>query len=145
MNITLRQATSADSQFCYCTKKSAHGENIVRTYGPWDEAFQRQFHEKQWKPEGVQILVVGRTDVGWIWSCHHADQIRIHGIYILPAHQRKGIGTFLVNRLREESVKTDKPVRLWVMKRNTAVEFYKKLGFAVIGQNKTHWAMEYRA
>jgi hypothetical protein len=46
--ISLRPATPADSDFAYQVKKVALGGYVTKTYGRWDEVFQRQFHDRQW-------------------------------------------------------------------------------------------------
>ena len=145
LSISLRQATSADSDFAYHVKKIALGEYVKRTYGKWDEAFQRRFHARQWEPAGTQIIAADGTDVGWIWFTHHADHISVDGIYILPQHQGRGIGTYLLTRLGSDATRVGKVVRLWVMKVNPAVEFYKQRGFSIISETETHWHMEAQA
>ena len=145
LNLSLRQATPADSEFCYEVKKAAHRENIVRIYGPWDEDFQRHFHERQWHPEGVCIIVSAGADAGRVWLKRLPAEMSVNGLYILPEHQRKGIGRELLTQVQRECAETGNTIRLRVMKVNTATEFYTKLGFVVVGQNKTHWKMEWRA
>src|SRR5919204_6392253 len=80
LSIALRQATLTDSDFAYQVKKTALGEYVKKTYGEWDEAFQRRFHDRQWEPAGTQIVVVNGIAVGWIWCTHHIDHISIDGI-----------------------------------------------------------------
>jgi ribosomal protein S18 acetylase RimI-like enzyme len=145
LSIVLRQATPADSDFAYHVKKVALGEYVKKTYGRWDEAFQRSFHERQWEPAGTQMIVVNGTDVGWVWCTHHADHLSVDGIYILPQYQGRGIGTYLLTRLRNDALRAEKAVRLWVMKVNPAVEFYKHRGFSVMGETETHWHLEAQA
>jgi len=140
--ISLRQATHADSAFAYQVKKVALGEYIQQTYGRWDEAFQREFHDRQWDPAGTQIIVVNGVDAGWVWVTQHADYLRVDGIYLVPQYQGCGIGTDLLTRLKDEAFRAGKSVRLWVMKVNPAVAFYKQVGFSVIGETQTHWHME---
>ena len=142
LSISLRQATLTDSDFAYQVKKTALGEYVKKTYGEWDEAFQRRFHDRQWEPAGTQIVVVNGIDVGWVGCTQQADHIYIDGIYILPQHQGRGIGTYLLTRLRDEAYSVGKSVRLWVMKINPAFEFYKRAGFSVIGEKETHRHME---
>lgn len=143
--IALRQATPADSDFAYQVKKVALGEYVQKTYGEWDEAFQRQFHDRQWQPAGTQVVVANGVDVGWIWCTVHSDHISVDGIYLLPQHQGRGIGTSLLTRLKDKAFRAGKSMRLWVMKVNPAFELYKRVGFSVIGEIETHWHMEAQA
>jgi GNAT superfamily N-acetyltransferase len=143
--ISLRPATPADSDFAYQVKKVALGDYVKKTYGRWDEVFQRQFHDRQWQPAGTQIVVASGTDAGGVWCTAHSDHISVDGIYLLPQHQGRGIGTYLLSRLRDEAFRVGKSVRLWVMKVNPAFKFYKQVGFSVIGETETHWHMEAKA
>ena len=143
--VSLRDATVADSDFCYRTKKAAHRVNIEATYGPWDENFQRQFHDDQWQPTGVEIVCVDAAPVGWLCWAEHADRVEVDGIYIGPEHQRRGIGSRVMDHMKSMATASAKPIRLWVMKKNSAVRFYTKQGFVRIGEKPTHWHMEWNA
>ncbi len=46
--VSLRQAAPVDRDFAYEVKKVALGEYVKKTYGRWDEAFQRRYHDRQW-------------------------------------------------------------------------------------------------
>lgn len=140
-DVRLRDASEADSQFCYRVKVAAHKGNIVATYGPWDEAEQRAYHEKQWSPSGVRIISADGCDVGWVWCADAGACVEVNGFYVLPSHQRRGIGTQVVQRVLEEAESAGKAVLLQVMKQNSALAFYRKLGFAVVGSTDTHFEM----
>jgi ribosomal protein S18 acetylase RimI-like enzyme len=143
--VAVRDATEADSAFCYETKKLAHRENVIATYGQWDEKFQVDYHDNQWRPDGVRIASLGDVQVGWFAFVEHSDHIAIDGVYVLPSQQRKGIGSQMVGCIQEVGLRTGKPVALFVMKTNTAVRFYEKLGYVVKGETETHWEMVQRA
>jgi GNAT superfamily N-acetyltransferase len=137
--VRLREATESDSGFCYRAKVAAHKDNIVATYGPWDEAEQRAYHEKQWSPCGVRIISADGCDAGWVWCADARECVEVNGFYILPSHQRKGIGTLVMRQVLAEAGAAGKAVRLAVMKANSALAFYRKLGFAVVGETETHF------
>jgi GNAT superfamily N-acetyltransferase len=140
-DVRLRDATEADSEFCYRVKVAAHKDNIVATYGPWDEAQQRAYHEEQWSPCGVSIISADGCDVGWVWREDSGPCVEVNGFYILPSHQRKGIGTSVMRQLLAEAHAAGKAVRLTVMKQNSAIAFYRKLGFVAVGSTNTHFEM----
>lgn len=62
-------------------------------------------------------------------------------IYITPDHQSKGLGRFLVEQ-GVDYLKKNHPghlqITLFVNRENRAVEFYKHIGFEVIGQRDQH-------
>ena len=143
--ITVRDATQADSKFCYEAKKAAHKTNVIATYGEWDEAFQVQYHDNQWSPAGIRIVSLGGEQVGWFAVTEHEDHIAIDGIYVVPAYQRKGVGSQMMRHIQEVGQHVGKPVTLFVMKANTALGFYEGLGYVKNGETKTHWTMEQTA
>jgi len=139
-NVQLRQATPADSDFAYQVKKAALGEYVAKTWG-WDEEFQLEYHRKDFDPSVIQIMTVDDSDVGWVVFTRSDDEIQVNEIYILPEHQRQGIGSHLINQLLEEAQEKGVPVTLGVLKVNPARRFYEKLGFSVIGETDTHYRM----
>ncbi|GAB2561686.1 GNAT family N-acetyltransferase [Spirosoma areae] len=58
---------------------------------------------------------------------------KIHKIYLLPASQGKGVGRLLIEKVADRAMnhKNDK-LSLNVNKHNKAVQFYERLGFAVV-------------
>ena len=72
------------------------------------------------------------------------NEIILVDIQILPEFQNKGIGASLLKSLVEEASKEKKNILLSVLKVNKrAQNFYKKFGFEIINDNKTHFFMRY--
>jgi len=62
----------------------------------------------------------------------NADAQELRGLYILPAHVKKGVGTRIVVRL--EDAARDKGIRrLFLNATQNAVAFYEKMGFMKTG------------
>ena len=67
---------------------------------------------------------------GYYRTCFENGKTELDDLYILPKHQRKGIGTAVIEKCCAES---ELPVFLYVFIRNTeAVKLYKRLGFEVV-------------
>jgi len=61
----------------------------------------------------------------------------IYAFYILEKHQHKGFGKKLLNKFfKDLKEKNQKSVYVWVLKDNSAVEFYKKMGAVEIKEEK---------
>lgn len=57
---------------------------------------------------------------------------RLHKIYVLPRQHAQGAGSFMLNYISKESIKTGgKQLELNVNKYNIAKQFYEKKGFTV--------------
>ena len=142
MEMNLRPATAADSEFAYQTKKAA-----FRTYAEmvcgWDEAEQRKIHERRFSEQDFRIVQVGGIDVGILALAREADCVKINQLFILPKYQGKGIGGHCMEELIADARRDRLPVRLKVLRVNTrAACFYRRLGFAEVGESPTHLMME---
>lgn len=79
---------------------------------------------------GVAALKVKRNEVG-----------RILWVYVLPEHQRKGVGTSLVNHVENKAVRM-KLKKLRVLTNENAYwarKFYKKAGYKMVGEIPRPW------
>jgi len=131
-----------ESEFVFQVKKAALGKYIERTWG-WDEAFQRDFHVREYDPTRTEIISWQGTDVGWLEVNSASDNIRLTGIYILPEYQSRGIGSAMIREVMREAAATQLPVTLEVLKVNPRAQtLYEKLGFVVTGETETHRLME---
>lgn len=87
------------------------------------------------------IVSADGEDVGWFAYTEQVDHIAVDALYVVPGHQRHGIGSQVMDHIRAVAGVVGKPVRLWVMKKNPAVQFYTRQGFAKVGEKATHWQM----
>ncbi|MBL1410301.1 GNAT family N-acetyltransferase [Sphingobacterium faecale] len=60
---------------------------------------------------------------------------KIHKIYLLPKTQGRGLGKKLFNQVKQIALQHDNhTLSLNVNRDNTAVHFYKKIGFEIVGE-----------
>ena len=79
--------------------------------------------------------------IGWQVK---SDQLWLGPIYILPEHQNKRIGTFLVKQFMIRATEKGLPLRLRTLRQNEgAKKLYERLGFKVLSTTDVHWHMEY--
>ena len=91
-------------------------------------------HKSDGKIVGVAALDVLDDKVG-----------KLRWVYVLPEHQRKGIGTALITLLEQKAVEKDlRKMRLRTIgKSHQAVNFYKKLGYKLTGKIKEIWGYDF--
>ncbi|MHC4955727.1 MAG: GNAT family N-acetyltransferase [Planctomycetota bacterium] len=140
--IRLRPATRADLGFLRDVQFAAMRPHVERVYGAWDVEAQRERFHANTDPASHTVIEWDGEPVGCQWVRRHEDALELVRLYLLPAAQGCGIGTYLVKRLIAEAGTADLPVRLRVLKGNPARRLYERLGFVVIGETETHDSME---
>ncbi len=70
------------------------------------------------------------------------DQVKLDRLFLLPEHQKRGIGAELTRGVLAQARAAGLPVRLRVLRVNPARRLYQRLGFAVCGETETHFLME---
>ena len=141
--LVLRPATSQDRDFLWDLHVATMRECIARIWG-WDEQWQRGYFYERFDATKRQIIVWEGQDVGVLAVERLADQVRVNTIEVLPAHQRQGIGSYLLSQIKAEAFARGVPVRLQTFKSNTARQFYAGLGFVETGETDTHVLLEAR-
>lgn len=137
----LRPASDDDFDFLYRLHRDTLKAYIDATWG-WDEAFHRQSFTGKFEPGRWQIVVVDGRDVGGLALETRDAELFLSGIYILPDHQNRGLGTTLLRGVLAQARRSGRPVTLQVMKVNPARRLYERLGFAIVGETETHYRMK---
>jgi len=73
------------------------------------------------------------------------DLANIRFVYVLPQHQRKGVGTSLVRYIEEEAKRLGfRKLRVPYVDMNAdwAINFYKKLGYRVVEKREKPWGYD---
>jgi GNAT superfamily N-acetyltransferase len=140
--ITLRQATTQDAPLFYKLIDQTMREFIVATWGAWDE--ERVVRESMLGSASQDARVIRHDgeDVGVFLVYEEPSHFQVQQLYLLRPYQGQGIGTQLITSLLQKSAVAGKPVRLRVLKVNSAKQFYAKLGFTVTDEGAAFFEME---
>lgn len=142
VRITYRPAQPADLDFLFDMHRATTRRLVEDTWGQWDEPWQRQRFEQVFKPEELLIIQAEGADVGVLRVQDRAEEIFLAVIEILPAYQKRGIGTQVIRQLLARAERQQKPVALRVLKANVdARRLYQRLGFGVTGETETHYIL----
>ena len=136
--IELRPAVEADCAFAFRAKHEALGPHVAARWG-WDEAFQLALHRQRWSERPWFIVLWNGEAVGTISMEYGVAEGRLGEFYLLPAFQRRGIGSALLGKLLAQADACGLPIRLEYLKWNPVGTLYKRYGFAVIDENDTHY------
>ncbi len=130
-----RRAEPEDFEFY----KNLHHEVLKDYVTPiwgWDAVLQDQMVKDEFDFENTQIIQVNNQDVGVVIVKNRENEFFISQLWILPAYQRKKIGTRIVKNVTETAQKHRLPVRLHVLKTNPARSLYERLGFIEDGEDE---------
>jgi GNAT superfamily N-acetyltransferase len=141
--LTLRPANASDVEFALRVERETMREYATATWGSWLEDQARSRTVKNVLAGQTQIVEFGGVPVGTEVVERTAEHIRLLQLFILPEHQRQGIGSELVERLIQEGRNTGLPLKLRVLRVNPAQLLYKRLGFTVVDTTTEHVYMQY--
>ena len=113
---------------------------IERLFG-WDQAREDRNFAAFFKLDEVRIITVDGQDVGWIQEQVEERTINLGSFYVMPAMQRCGIGTKVLDILLTHAADQSKAMTLAVVKINPARYFYEKRGFRITHEDQYKFYM----
>lgn len=69
--------------------------------------------------------------IGFYTLLNKPDHLWLHHLYIRPVHQGQGIGSQIIERVKQIAQKKRLPIRLGTLNKSPANEFYRSHGFAL--------------
>ena len=117
---------------------------VEQSYGPWDDADQRQRWQASFDPATHQVIEADGVTAGTLAVVHSADHVFLSLIEVDPDFQGGGIGTSLVRMVMAQAAASAGPARLQVLKVNPARRLYERLGFVIYDVTDTHFLMEWK-
>lgn len=139
--ISFRPTKEQDYDFLYKLHVATMKEYVAQTWG-WDENFQQEMFRKNFNPNELEIITFKKKDIGMISIEDREEDIFLRAIEIAPEHQKKAIGTYIVQAIIDNATRKSKPVFLYVLKVNPAQKLYERLGFERISETTTHYVMK---
>lgn len=141
-NVQLREATTADAEFIYELVEKTMRAYVEELWGSFSEGYNRKNIAETISSRTYSIITLDGRDIGALAIERHDTHIQLTQLYILPSHQNRGIGTYLVRTLIEEAKASRKPLRLRVLSTNPARKLYEREGFRVTSQTSERFFME---
>ncbi|WBV44156.1 GNAT family N-acetyltransferase [Pseudoroseomonas cervicalis] len=113
----------------------------LEAIGRWDPARRRARMREGFDPAATRrIEAPDGTLLGCVSVFAGEDFFEISGFYLEPACQGAGLGRAVMRAILEEH--PDRPARVEVLKGSRALEFYRRLGFAVLAEQEFDWLLE---
>lgn len=141
--ITITQAVPKDilkiQKIAYLTWPATYGKILSKEQLDYmldmiysEEALRIEFEKNE---QLFYLISKDYTTLGFTAVEHHykgAAVTRIHKIYLLPETQGKGIGKKVIEKIRKLAMQNQSTsLSLNVNRNNSALDFYKKLGFEI--------------
>ena len=151
--VALRPAQADDEPFLLDVYAGTRADELA-AWG-WDAAqqlaflrmqftVQRRAYEMQYGEASHDIILFKDKEAGRIMVNRTEQEILLVDIALLPQYRNYGIGSSLIKDLCAEAASKDLPVRLQVLKSNTAAaRLYERLGFSMTGDSGIHFEMEW--
>jgi len=156
VNVNLRKIGLDDQALLIAIYYSTRTEELNRALD-WNEEqklsfihhqffAQDDYYKKVYPNATYDIIVNKNVPVGRLYVERFIIEgtIRIIDIALLPEYRNAGIGSYLINQLKEEASQSSKSLTIHVEIFNKALELYKRLGFQVIKEtNGVYYLMEW--
>jgi len=134
MLLHYRRADKKDMPWAYALFKDNLQVYIRQTWG-WDEVFQRHSFEENLPASAWQIACHDQTEVGAYCLKQHHDHLHLAMLLVVTDRQRQGIGSQIINHLKQQAIERGMPLRLNVLRSNPAHRFYRTAGFVLEDQD----------
>lgn len=134
-------AQESDREFSCQVTETTMGDYATQILG-LDERERKNYHALDWQSKRPLIIMYDSQPIGTIYVSENENRIEIAQFYILPEYQNKGIGSYLLEDILDNSDKAGSIVELEVLKVNPAVSLYQRCGFEIIGSNEYQYLME---
>ncbi len=125
----LRKSCSDDSEFIYFVYNTAARPMVEAAGRRWAEAKMREKATAEASDALTDIVVCEGVDVGFFSLEDRQNELWLHSLFLLPEHQRRGIGSVLVANALRSARELRKPVRLQVMTFSPTRGYYERHGF----------------
>jgi hypothetical protein len=129
-----------DSDFSFCW--SVYAESVKPQVSPllkrpWIDADEEARFRSIWSSENAHMILCDGAPVGWFSYRETPDSVVIEHGYIRASHQKRRIGTILIDFIAGEAMKKNKNVEIEVLNGASAKTFFEKTGFAEVGTTST--------
>ncbi|OMG65686.1 GNAT family N-acetyltransferase [Stutzerimonas balearica] len=139
----VRRAACRDLLALFAIHRALFLPHIARLWG-WDERWQRANFLEVVATASTWVVEGDSGIVGYLQFEEQARRIYLRNIALVPAYQRRGVGTRLVEALKTKASARRIPLTLSVFRTNLAARrFYERQGFTATHEARTHIDMRW--
>ena len=152
MSVTLRPARPDDEPFLlrlYATTRQAELSMV-----PWNDeqkdAFvhmqfvaQRDHYREHYPDASFDVILLDGEPIGRLYVLRQPEEMRIMDLSLLPEYRGQGLGTPLIESVKEEASGTNRRLRIYLETFNPSVRLFERLGFRIIEQDHMNFLLEW--
>lgn len=132
----------ADSELAYALTREAMRDYVEQTWGPWDEADQRERHAHSFRPGAQDFIVVNGRPLGLRALEWRQTHLYLARLYLRTEAQGQGLGSAVLRDLLAQARAVGRSVELQVLKVNAGAQrFYARHGFEPVGEREVYWML----
>lgn len=141
--LVLRRATEADAEFAVEVIRTTMQGHVLRTWGHWNEPGVRERAREDTGAGRTHIIELDGQAAGLFLVDERPTHTELEQIFLLPAFQRRGLGTRLMRELMAQADRSGRTLRLQVLRVNPARFWYLNLGLTQIEQSDAFLVLAY--
>jgi GNAT superfamily N-acetyltransferase len=141
--LNLVPASIENEDFIFDAFKAALKEYVSCAWG-WDDAQQRKGLLASAPIQQFQLIRLGRDPVGALLLQKREHDHYLRTMFLLPPHQRQGIGRLIISALQQEATAAVKPLQLRVIRVNPARRLYERMGFTILQEEEKTLLMQWQ-
>jgi len=142
IHLQSRKATENDLDFLLNLRIKTMNNHLESSGFPTDK--DTHLKRIQYEFETAKILMYRNEDMGLLKVKSDDNQIEIIQLQIHPDFQGKGFGKRILEMIIEESLISEIPVYLSVLKTNPAQKLYTRAGFRTVEENDHSFIMKFK-
>ena len=137
---TFTPATTSDFDSLVALRIAAMRESLERV-GRFDPERARVRLQNSFYPEHTQFILWEGERVGFYTFRPMADGFHLEHLYVHPAHQSRGIGSQVMQRLIAQAEAAQQPIHVGALCGSESNRFYQRHGFVQVREEE--WDIYY--
>lgn len=140
---SLASVAAEDFESMADLRAEALHESLERL-GRFDPVRVRERLRNAFEPACMRHILLSGKRVGYLTLIPHAgsDSLRLHHLYIRPAHQGQGMGSWALEWAKAQGRATGQDITLGALRGSDANRFYVRHGFRLVEEQE--FDLEYR-
>ena len=140
MRLTYSPTTADDAETLVLIRIAAMRESLERI-GRFDPQRARARFLNTFDPARCRLIEADGVTVGFIVVRPEKDHWLLDHLYILPEHQRKGVGAAVLQDIFTDADIHNMPIRVGALRGSDSNHFYQRHGFVKIAEEE--WDIYY--